>query len=679
MSFETVDITVGNSTQTVSINMSLWARDDNPGWRALIEAYFGQRSTLNSLKTRERPVLEIPIAEEFDLPQKILIRSELQTMYKRVSALYRTKAKAGAIISGQPGCGKSTSIAYFLVEQLADKRPVYVMDKSDQVYFITNMGTWVSSADALRTHLEFPMRRRQHRPWVLIDSKSSKVEPKRLVLNASFAVYVPSPALERYKDWMVEHGIPIYFLNPWVPSDLRKCLSLILESLFSRVPPHNQEVEEQEEIVLDALYYCVPTPRALRLYFEPLMLEEQCSEPEQDTKQTPLVQEVQPLESGQTALGTKQTPLNSQGPFNPAKNKYGQAVVDAIKCLNSLQELAKILEIRAEAGYASEISHQLLCIYRSEPDGSPSNRLVKIASDTAYMDFASPWVGEELLRRHNEWQFSDLCQFYHKISQTSELGVAAGVLFERLFVKRIITPSRTNLRFGLYSALNTPPKRQTRKSAKISHTRFIGFTLARPSSKSVLHWSNSEADEVDKLDLPDADDTKEDDGDTDDPNPSSIPQPRWNDTFSLNPYHMIQEVEPVLCTLHVPSKRNNPLFDALLLQEDIPSCVTLWVIQITSAKKHGGASAGYNDIQDIYNRSVEKYSDGNVRVGYMLLVPPKYHQVEWTFENIHLLPENLRPTNGNVYIQIFQVDKLGTSVSHDESSPFWLGENQYIV
>ncbi|KAH7879162.1 uncharacterized protein C8R40DRAFT_577834 [Lentinula edodes] len=663
MSFETVDITVGNSTETVSIN-SLWARDDNPGWRALIEAYFGQRSTLNSLKAREQPVLEIPIAEEFDLPQKILIRSELQTMYKRVGALYETKLRAGAIISGQPGCGKSTSIVYFLVEQLADKRPVYVMDKSDQVYFITNMGTWVSSAGVLHTHLGFPMRRL----WVLIDSKSSKVEPKRLVLNAGFAVCVPSPALERYKDWMVQHGIPVYFLNPWVPSDLRKCLPLIFDSIFTRVQPHIQEVEEQEEIFLDALYYCVPTPRALRMYFEPLMLEDQHSESDQDSEQTPLVMQL--LESGQTALGTEQTPLNSQGPLNPAKNKYVLALVDAINRLNSLRELAKILEIRVEAGYASEISHQLLCIYRSEPHGSPSNRLVKITSDTAYMDFASPWVGEELLRRHSEGQLSDLCRFYHKMSETSDLGVAAGVIFERLFVKRIITPSLTNLRFGLYSALNTPPRRQTRKRAKTPHTRFIGFALVRPSSKSALRWSNSEADEVNKLDPPDADDTKEGDGATDDPNTLFIPQPRWNDAFSLNQYHMIQEVEPVLCTLHVPSKRNNPLFDALLLQEDSPSCVTLWVIQITAAKMHGEASAGYNDIQVIYNRSVEKYGDGNVRVGYMLLVPPKYHQVEWTFEDIHLLPENLRPSNGNVFIQVFQVDELETSVSYDGSSPF---------
>ncbi|KAH7872712.1 uncharacterized protein C8R40DRAFT_481915 [Lentinula edodes] len=503
------------------------------------------------------------------------------------------------------------------------------------------MGTWVSSAQVLHMRSEFPMQRTQHPPWFLIDSTPLKVEPKRIILTTGFTVYVPSPAREWYKAWMVEHGIPLYFLNPWVPQDLRKC----------------QEVEEQEELFLDALYYCVPTPRALRLFLEPLLLkkqlEEQSLEPEQDSEQTPLVQKVQLLEFGQTASETEQTPVNY-----PANNDYVRAVVHAIERLNTLRDLAKILEIRAEAGYANEISHQLLRIYRSELRGSPSSRYVKIASDTAYVDFASPWVGEELLRRHNEWQFSDLCEFYHKISETSDLAVAAGVMFECLFIKRIITPSLTNLRFGLYSALNTLPKRQTRKRAKIPHTRFIGFTLASPSSKSALHCSNSEANEVDKLDPPDGDDTKEDDGDMENSNTSSIPQPRWNGAFSLNRFHMIQEVEPVLCTLHVPYKRNNPLFDALLLQEDSPSCVTLWVIQVTAAKERGGASARYNNVKDIYNKSVEKYGDGNVRVGYMLLVPPKHQQVEWTFEDIHLLPENLRPSNGNVYVQVFEVDKL---------------------
>ncbi|KAJ3808532.1 hypothetical protein F5876DRAFT_67202 [Lentinula aff. lateritia] len=575
MSYEIVDITVGNSTETVSINKSLWVRDNNPRWGALIEGYFGQRSTLDSLKASDQPILEIPIAQEFDLTQKILIRSELQTMYKRVGALYRSNLRSGAIITGQPGCGKSTSIPYFLVEQLADKRPVYVMDKIEQVYFITNM--------------------------------------------ASFS------------------------------------LPLILESICPQLQPLSQEVEEQEELFQDALYYCVPTPRALRLFLEPLLLkkqlEEQNLEPEQDSEQTPLVHEVQPLESGQMdRLGIEQTSVNSQGMFNPANRDYVRAVAHAIERLNTLQDLAKFLEIRAEAGYAGEISYQLLCIYRSESRGSPSNRHVKIASDTAYVDFASPWIGEELLRRHSEWQTSDLCEFYHKISERSDLAVAAGVMFNFLFVKRIITPSLTNLRFGLYSALNTLPKPQTRKRAKIPHIRFISSTLAPPYSKSALHCSNSEVDEVDKLDPPDGDDTREDDGDTDNSNTSSIPQPRWNGAFSLNRYHMIQEVEPVLCTLHVPYKRNNPLFDALLLQEDSPSCVTLWVIQVTAAKKHGGASARYNNVKDIYNKSVEKYGDGNVRVGYMLLVPPKYHQVEWTFEDIHLLPENLRPSNGNVYV-----------------------------
>ncbi|KAJ3849979.1 hypothetical protein EV368DRAFT_66976 [Lentinula lateritia] len=646
MSYEIVDITVGNSTETVSINKSLWVRDNNPRWGALIEGYFGQRSTLDSLKASDQPILEIPIAQEFDLTQKILIRSELQTMYKRVGALYRSNLRSGAIITGQPGCGKSTSIPYFLVEQLADKRPVYVMDKIEQVYFITNMGTWVSSAEVLHMRFEFPMQRTHHRLWVLIDSKPLKVEPKRIILTTGFTVYVPSPARERYKAWMVEHGIPLYFLNP---------LPLILESICPQLQPLSQEVEEQEELFQDALYYCVPTPRALRLFLEPLLLkkqlEEQNLEPEQDSEQTPLVHEVQPLESGQMdRLGIEQTSVNSQGMFNPANRDYVRAVAHAIERLNTLQDLAKFLEIRAEAGYAGEISYQLLCIYRSESRGSPSNRHVKIASDTAYVDFASPWIGEELLRRHSEWQTSDLCEFYHKISERSDLAVAAGVMFNFLFVKRIITPSLTNLRFGLYSALNTLPKPQTRKRAKIPHIRFISSTLAPPYSKSALHCSNSEVDEVDKLDPPDGDDTREDDGDTDNSNTSSIPQPRWNGAFSLNRYHMIQEVEPVLCTLHVPYKRNNPLFDALLLQEDSPSCVTLWVIQVTAAKKHGGASARYNNVKDIYNKSVEKYGDGNVRVGYMLLVPPKYHQVEWTFEDIHLLPENLRPSNGNVYV-----------------------------
>ncbi|KAF8824311.1 hypothetical protein HHX47_DHR8000010 [Lentinula edodes] len=531
------------------------------------------------------------------------------------------------------------------------------MDKIEQVYFITYMGTWVSSAQVLHMRSEFPMQRTQHPPWFLIDSTPLKVEPKRIILTTGFTVYVPSPARERYKAWMVEHGIPLYFLNPWVPQDLRKCLPLILESICPQLQPLSQEVEEQEELFLDALYYCVSTPRALRLFLEPLLLkkqlEEQSLEPEQDSEQTPLVQKVQLLEFGQTASETEQTPVNY-----PANNDYVRAVVHAIERLNTLRDLAKILEIRAEAGYANEISHQLLRIYRSELRGSPSSRYVKIASDTAYVDFASPWVGEELLRRHNEWQFSDLCEFYHKISETSDLAVAAGVMFECLFIKRIITPSLTNLRFGLYSALNTLPKRQTRKRAKIPHTRFIGSTLASPSSKSALHCSNSEANEVDKLDPPDGDDTKEDDGDTENSNTSSIPQPRWDGAFSLNRFHMIQEVEPVLCTLHIPYKRNNPLFDALLLQEDSPSCITLWVIQVTAAKERGGASARYNNVKDIYNKSVEKYGDGNVRVGYMLLVPPRHQQVEWTFEDIHLLPENLRPSNGNVYVQVFEVDKL---------------------
>ncbi|KAJ3891282.1 hypothetical protein GG344DRAFT_77043 [Lentinula edodes] len=277
MSYEIVDITVGNSTETVSINKSLWVRDNNPGWGALIEGYFGQRDTLDSLKAREQPILEIPIAQE-------------------VGALYRSNLRSGAIITGQPGCGKSTSIPYFLVEQLADKRPVYVMDKIEQVYFITNMGTWVSSAEVLHMRVEFPMQRTHHRLWVLIDSKPLKVEPKRIILTTGFTVYVPSPARERiYENGNVKPSSSLQ------NSSASFSLPLILESIFPQLQPLSQEVEEQEELFLDALYYCVPTPRALRLFLEPLLLkkqlEEEHSEPEQDSKKTPFVQEVQPLES----------------------------------------------------------------------------------------------------------------------------------------------------------------------------------------------------------------------------------------------------------------------------------------------------------------------------------------------------------------------------------------------
>lgn len=74
--------------------------------------------------------------------------------------------------------------------------------------------------------------------------------------------------------------------------------------------------------------------------------------------------------------------------------------------------------------------------------------------------------------------------------------------------------------------------------------------------------------------------------------------------------------------LYVPTKRNNPLFDAFFLEQPDPeSHVIVWVFQMTIAKDHGASGTGFKLLQKLERKLSSLIKDRTVEFRYVLVAP----------------------------------------------------------
>ncbi|KAF5356482.1 hypothetical protein D9757_012564 [Collybiopsis confluens] len=153
----------------------------------------------------------------------------------------------GLVMIGRPGIGHSSSIPYFMTRELGAGRPLYLMNRAGEVFFVAKEGVWLNhSSQPLHAH-DFPVPMTE-RLWVLIDSNASPLPPNTIVQEAGFSVFCPSPTLSRYGD--AENRA--YSMYP----ELRK-----IDPAVAR------------DILRDTQCLCPPTPRALASYL-PDVLEQ---------------------------------------------------------------------------------------------------------------------------------------------------------------------------------------------------------------------------------------------------------------------------------------------------------------------------------------------------------------------------------------------------------------------
>ncbi|KAF8891473.1 hypothetical protein CPB84DRAFT_1683318, partial [Gymnopilus junonius] len=156
-----------------------------------------------------------PFLEVFQT--RFLVRAEYIRIFDRVKAASNDPSVV-AIVTGQPGIGKSMWIYYALRRCLGEKQPV-IWYRSGEFHLFSNAGVQVIDPEYLR-HPPFT--------WCFVDAfQADSVPPAAAVQdNQVFPIYVTSPKEERWAKLRQARTPELIVMNPWTRGELEKAAVL---------------------------------------------------------------------------------------------------------------------------------------------------------------------------------------------------------------------------------------------------------------------------------------------------------------------------------------------------------------------------------------------------------------------------------------------------------------------
>ncbi|KAJ7459065.1 hypothetical protein B0H11DRAFT_2060269 [Mycena galericulata] len=227
-----------------SSNSAAWHHVKEPSYSEFREQWWGKWTQLDVLIKSKN----IPLGNSF-VVNKFLTGGvdDLLGMYKRIESLYNTKRARGVILTGQPGCGKTLALLFFLICQLAIGRPILFTKALKKTYFFNGSGVWEANLSDLddRDIPSGPV-------WSLIDSDRVMQEPPDEITKYCFPIHAVSPNQTRYKDWRKQLQPHMLFMNPWSIEDLMGWVQV--EPQFRDSPIDQDQLRALVDV-------CGPVPR----------------------------------------------------------------------------------------------------------------------------------------------------------------------------------------------------------------------------------------------------------------------------------------------------------------------------------------------------------------------------------------------------------------------------------
>ncbi|KAJ7211279.1 hypothetical protein GGX14DRAFT_624105 [Mycena pura] len=141
---------------------------------------------------------EVAIALDMDtLLPALVLREEYKYLYatleKRSEFLQRRYA---AVVTGQPGIGKTTFLLYLLLERLRQKKPTAFQVKEDYFCLFDEKGAAIFNVKQMASE-------RLRACWALADSNADLEKPcARFTSRAMVIVQASSPKPSRWKEWL---------------------------------------------------------------------------------------------------------------------------------------------------------------------------------------------------------------------------------------------------------------------------------------------------------------------------------------------------------------------------------------------------------------------------------------------------------------------------------------------
>ncbi|KAI0050837.1 hypothetical protein FA95DRAFT_527203 [Auriscalpium vulgare] len=201
---------------------------------------------------------EAPLARKF-LPftgGRLLRRQEYDVMYQRAEDMYRYSPVGGVVVTGQPGIGKTASIAYIVARHLSERRIIAAF-LTGSLFLFTEEGVFTHPEPShANDDLDFGLES-EDCPWLLVDMGINKGDrpPAGLVGSSNiFPLHLTSPDEERYKGWQTQREGMLLIMNPWTEEELSD--GLALQSFFQKANPDEQEAYRNKlSVIIDQYGY----------------------------------------------------------------------------------------------------------------------------------------------------------------------------------------------------------------------------------------------------------------------------------------------------------------------------------------------------------------------------------------------------------------------------------------
>ncbi|KAJ7287844.1 hypothetical protein C8J57DRAFT_597358 [Mycena rebaudengoi] len=232
---------------------TVWQRVQDPSWNTFRETWWNARPQLESMiQAKAIPFGSSDVVNEFSSGSNafgpsldtLYVRNELVEVYARIQNIFDNKAAPGVILTGQPGCGKTISLIFFLVCQLATGRPVMYTKAQRTTYYFNGDGIWKAKLVDLESR-DIP----EGPVWSLIDSNEG---PPDAITRFAFPIHAASLDESKYNNWRKEMFPPMLFLNPWSMEDLVG---------WAQVEPRMRHLGLNYQQLCNLVDVCGPVPR----------------------------------------------------------------------------------------------------------------------------------------------------------------------------------------------------------------------------------------------------------------------------------------------------------------------------------------------------------------------------------------------------------------------------------
>ncbi|KAK2462414.1 hypothetical protein APHAL10511_005720 [Amanita phalloides] len=177
----------------------------------------------------------------------MILRGEYATIYDRLSGLFEAK-RSGAILSGNPGIGKSYFAVYALLRRMMEAKTTLFTSSSGSSYLFHETGIGLKDKAQVRIkHLpDAGVNDPTSRVWSLIDGAADRSPEVSMLTDVVtlFVLITCSPKEERYKEWKKQNGGLWWVMNPWTKEELRALLS---NPYFTKPSPDQIECYQSTE------------------------------------------------------------------------------------------------------------------------------------------------------------------------------------------------------------------------------------------------------------------------------------------------------------------------------------------------------------------------------------------------------------------------------------------------